>query len=218
MGCLALALSIFFRLKFHTLNGLPKNLSANVFSKTFVVFNPYSEQRKIIHGFLSALPIVIFFACIGPILIVWKIFESGLMLSFFILTIGLNLIMMEDAIEVYQVSKTFIETVKGGTSLGVGDLKVFQTLKKAMPKISNYYLSLSILFVASSITLPYTWSSVLWFFARFIGLLLEVSASTGIIAYQVAVFLFALTLVIIYIFVSKIKNKLLRYIMESPTS
>lgn len=218
MGCLALASSILFRLKFHALSGLPKNLSANVFSKTFVVFNPYSEQRKIIHGLLSALPIVMFFACMGLFLIVWKIFESGLMLSFFILIIGLNLITMEDAIEVYQTSKSFIESVKGGTSLGVGDLKVFQMLKKTMPRMSNYYLSLSILFVASSITLPYIWSSVLWFFTRFMGLLLEVSASTGIIAYQVAVFLFALILVIIHILVSKIKNKLLRYIVKSPTS
>lgn len=214
MCCLALAISIFLRLKSHAINNLPKDLSANVFDKTFVVFNPYQEHRKIIHSFLSALPLLVGFASAGFALIVWKMLECGLLLSLFILIIGLNLIVMEDAPEVYQSSKTFIKAVQGGTSLGVGDLKVFQIIKKAMPKLSNYYLGLSILFMASSVMLPYIWSSALWFFAQFIGLILQVSAPTGIISYLVAAFLLALTLVAIQISASAVKNKLLSYTME----
>lgn len=214
MCCLALAISIFLRLKSRAINSLPKDLSANVFDKTFVVFNPYQEHRKIIHSFLSALPLLVGFASAGFALIVWKMLECGLLLSLFILIIGLNLIVMEDAPEVYQSSKTFIKAVQGGTSLGVGDLKVFQLIKKLMPKLSNYYLGLSILFIASSVMLPYIWSSALWFFAQFIGLILQVSAPTGIISYLVAAFLLALTLVAIQISASAVKNKLLSYTME----
>ncbi len=214
MCCLALAISIILRLKSRAINSLPKNLSANVFDKTFVVFNPYPEQRKIIHSFLSALPLLVGFASVVFALIAWKILESGLLLSLFVLIIGLNLVVVGDASEAYQNSKTFVKAVQGGTSLGVGDLKVFQIIKKLMPKLSNYYLGLSILFIASSVMLPYIWSSALWFFAWFIGLILQVSASTGPISYVVAVFLFALTVVVIQLFASAVKNKLLSYIME----
>lgn len=218
MGCLAIALSIFFRLKSRALNGLPKNLSANVFDKTFVVFNPYSEQRKIIHGFLYIiflLLLLLVFTCLGFSVIVWKILESGLLLSLFILLIGLNLIIVEDAIEIYQNSNTFIKAVQGGTNLGVGDLKGFQILKNALPRITQYYLGLSILFMALSLAVPHIWSSALWFVARFMGSILEVAAPAGVLGYQVAVCLFALTLVIIQIFASKIKNKLTSQVLKS---
>lgn len=212
MCCLALAISIFLRLKSRAINSLPKNLSANVFNKTFVVFNPYQEHRKIIHSFLLVFPIVVFFASMG--LILWKILEYGLLLSFFTLIIGINLIVMEGASDAYQNSKTFIKAIQGGTSLGVGDLKVFKMIKKVMPKLSNYYLGLSIFFVASAVMLPYIWSSMLWFLAWFIDLILQVSAPTGVMSWQVAVFLFALILVAIQIFASAVKNKLLSHLME----
>ena len=214
MCCLALAISIFLRLKSRAINSLPKNLSANVFDKTFVVFNPYQEHGKIIHSFLLVLPIVVFFASMGFILIVWKILEYGLLLSFFTLIIGINLIVMEGASDAYQNSNTFIKAIQGGTSLGVGDLKVFKMIKKVMPKLSNYYLGLSIFFMASAVMLPYIWSSMLWFLAWFIGLILQVSAPTGVISWQIAVFLFALIFVAIQIFASTVKNKLLSHLME----
>ena len=213
MCCLALAISIFLRLKSRTINSLPKNLSANVFNKTFIVFNPYQEHRKI-HSYLSLFLMLVVFAFAGFALILWKMLECGLLLSLFILIIGLNLIVLEDVLEIYRNSETFIKAVKGGTNLGIGDLKVFQLIKKAMPKLSNYYLGLSVLFMVFSLMLPYIWSSALWFFARFIGLILEVSAPTGVISWQVAVFLFALILVAIQIFASAVKNKLLSHMME----
>ncbi len=217
MGCLALIITILFRLKSHELNGLPKNLSANIFSKNFVIFNPYSEQKKIIHNFLTFLPILVALISLGVALIVAKIFESGFMLSFIILIICLNLITFEDASDVYQNSKAFIKAIQRETDLGVGDIKVFKILKNATPRISNYYLGLAILFIASAAALPYIWSSIFWVLAQFTGLLLEAGASSGIfVAYLLPVFLLALTMFVIQIFAYKMKNKLSRYIIESP--
>jgi len=214
MGCSVLVVSVIFRLKSRAINSLPKNLSANVFDKTFIVFNPYQEKRKIIHSLLLVLPLLVGFVSAGFFLILFKILEYGLLISFFILIIGLNLMALESAFDVYRNSKIFIKAVQSGTSLGVGDLKVFQLIKKVMPKLSNYYLGLSILFIASSVMLPYIWSSALWFFAWFIGLILQVSAPTGVISWQVAVFLFVLILVAIQFFASAVKNKLLSHMME----
>jgi len=213
MCCLALAISIFLRLESHAINSLPKDLSANIFNKTFIVFNPYQEHRRI-HGHLSLFLLLVGFAFAGFALIVWKMIECGLLLSLFILIIGLNLIVLEDVFEVYRYSKIFIKAVQGRTNLGVGDLKVFQLIKKVMPKLSNYYFGLSIVFMVFSAMLPYIWSSALWFFAQFIGLILQVSAPTGVISWQVAVFLFVLVLVAIQIFASAVKNKLLSHMME----
>jgi hypothetical protein len=214
MGCLVLAISIIFRLKFREINSLPENLSANVSNKTFIVFNPFPEHRKIIHRFLLVLPMVVLFTSMCFVLIMIKILEYGVLLSFFALLIGLNLIVVEGAFDVYQNSKIFIKAVQDGTSLGVGDLKVLRIMEKLMPKLSNYYLGLSIIFMASSAMLPYIWSSSLLFFAWFIGLIFQASAPTGVISWEVAVFLFVLTLVVVQIFASAVKNKLLTHLME----
>lgn len=209
MGCLTLALSMLFRLKSHAISSLPKNLSANIFSKTFIVFNPYPEHRRVIHSFLSVLPILVLFACMVFILIVWKIFEYGLALSLIILIICLNLILVEVAPETYQNAKIFVKAFNSKADLGAGDLKVFQVLKRTLPQLSNYYLALSILFLILAATLGYIWSPLLWFFAQVIGSILEVSALTGIIGSQVAVALFALMVTVFQIFILKIKSKFL---------
>jgi len=209
MGCLTLALFILFRLKHHRMNSLPRNLSANVFNKTFNVFDPYPERRRIIHSFLSALPLMVLLVCLVFILFFWKIFESGLLLSLVLLIICLNLMLTEVASETYHSAKIFIKALNSKADLGSGDLKVLRILERVLPKLSNYYLALSIVFLTFATTLGYIWSSLLWFFAQVVGLIVEVSALTGIIGWQVAVFLFALMVVIIQIFILKIKSKFL---------
>ena len=218
MSCLTLALSIFFRLKSHAMNGVPKSLSVSVFSRTFNVFDPYPEHGRIIHSFLLVLPVLVSFACLGFVLIVWKIFEYGLMLSLVILIVCLNLLLVEVAHEVNQNSETFINAFRCGVGLGVGDLKIFQIVRRALPRLSNYYLGLTVLFVVFAVTLSYIWSAVLWFFVRFVGLILEVSAVTGSVGYQVAVFLFVLTVFFVQILVLKVKGNLLNYFIELPAA
>lgn len=214
MGCLTLALFIVFRLKFNALNNLPKNLSANVFNKTFAVFDPYSERRKIVHRLLTWLPLVAMFASVGFALLMLVIVESGLLLTFTVLLMALGLLLMEEAPEAYQFSNAFIKAVQDRASLGFGDLKLFQMTRKILPKLSNYYLCLSIFLITLSVTLQYFWIAILWSFAQYIALILQASTAAGIASYQLAILLFALTTLFIQISASKIKAKFLRYAIE----
>lgn len=193
-------------MKYHRISNLPKNLSANVFDKTFNVLNPYSEHGKILHNFLSVLPIIPIILSFVFIAFLWKILEYGLLLSLVII-VCLNLMLTEVASETYQTTEILIKTVHKRADLAAGDIKAFQTLKNALPKLSNYYFALSILFLVFAATLDYIWPSLLSFFSQAIGLTLVIGTTTGIISYQVAVFLFALIISIIQIFVFKIKNK-----------
>lgn len=219
IGCLTLVLSMFFRLKHHGINSLLKNLSASVFDKTFNVFNPYPEHRKIIHSFLSSLALIVFLGSLVLTLFLLKLFQRGLLLSLVLLIICLNLMLLDFAFETHQIAKNFIKAVHDKASWGVGDLEVFQKLKRVMSKLSNYYLVLSIFFSASAVTLNHIWS-LLWLFVQPVGLLLEASALIGPLGWQVVVFQYVVALVIIQIFAWKTKEKVLNYILgpSSPES
>lgn len=216
MGCLALVLFAFFRLKSRAISNIPKDLSPSIFDKTFNVFNPYPEHRKIINSFLSMFPILIFLASFGSAFAVFIIFEYGLILSLLMLIICLNLMTVKVVPEVYQNTENLIKAVQRGTSLGVGDLEVLQFLRGTLPRLSNYYLGLSILFMGLALTLGYIWSSVLWIFTQYIALTIEVGAVAGLIGWMVSVFLFVLTVAFIQIFISKIRSELLGYLTKMP--
>jgi len=214
MSCSTLVLSILFRLKHHRMNSLPRNLPANVFDKTFSVFDPYPEHRKFIHNFLPTLPLIVLLACLVFVPFAFKVFESGLLLSLVLLIICLNLMLIEVAVETSQNITIFIKAFNNKADLGVGDLKVFQILEGVIPKLSNYYLALSVLFLVLAATLGYVWPSLLWFFAQVMSLLLGVQVLTGgTIAFQVPVFLFALMVTALQLFVWKIKSKFLKHLL-----
>lgn len=213
-GCLSFVLSVLFRSKLKLIKGLPGDLSPNVFDKSFVMFNPYQEQRNVYYELLSFLPLIVGFTSVGFALALMVLFEAGFMLSFCVALIGLNLIVTEDGFEAYENSKTFIRAMQKETKLGVGDLKVLQLIKGHMPKASNYYLVLSITFMGFSMVFPYLFPSAIWLFAQFIGLILQVSRVVGVVAWVFAVFLFALTVVFVQIFVSKIRKRVLEYPVE----
>jgi hypothetical protein len=215
MGCLCLVLSVFLRLKLRQISNIPKNLSANAFNKTFFVFNPFPEYNKIIHRFLVFLPLIVFFAGVGLVVVILKILEYNLLLSTIILIICLNLIVIEITPEIYENTKVFIRAFQVGTKLGVGDVKVFQVVRKALPRLSNYYLGLSLLFMASAVLLSYIWPSIMWLLFWFFALMGEATVETGIVGLVVVIFLYALTIVIIQVFLSKLKDRLFGYVTES---
>lgn len=210
LGCVAISLSILFRSISSKLDDLPRDLAADARDKTFIVFDPSSERRKSLHSSLSLLPIVAFSVSVGFAILAWKMLESGLALSLAILAIGLNLIEVDDASEIYHNSKTFSKAVQGGTSLGVGDLRGFRILKSILPRMIHYYLGLSVIFLALSAALPHVWSSALWYSAQYIGLILRAGASTGApaLGYQLAILLFAVTLALAQLSASKLKARL----------
>jgi len=216
MGCSTFALSIFFRQRQSKVNGLLKNLSPKIFDKTFSVFNPYPEHRKILHGFLSIWDIIVIWASLFTGSIALIIYESGFLISFFLVLFCLNLMFVDLASEVYKNFRDFIRAVNKKVGFGVGDLEVVRELRRVMPKLSNYYLFLAVLFFVFAFTENYTSSFLLWLFFQPIPLVFEVSKLTGIFGWQVVVMLYAALVSAILLLSWKIKNKLLGYILGQP--
>ena len=216
-GSLALALSLLFRLKSCAVNDLPKNLSANIFSRAFNIFNPYPNRRKMIHGFLTVLPAAVFLVCVGFAFLFIKILQSGILLSVIVLIVCLNLIVIDEASDVYFNANLFIKAIQDDDDMGEGDLRIFEIIKNALPKMSNYYLLLALLFLASAVILPYIMPSTMWVFARFLGLIVEGGALTGFLAPLTAVLLFSLSTVIAQITVRKVRGRFLKYLRQSQT-
>ncbi len=214
MGGLAIILAIVFRLKNRSLGRLPKNLSPSIFNKTFAVFDPYPDQKKSLHTFLVALPFVVFFASFGLLLLGWKMLESGLILSVFITIIGINMILVEEAPEVYANSKTFVEAIRTEAELAPGDLRALQLTQKAARKLSNYYFGLSILLIALGTTLPYIITLSIQLLVTFLDLIVKSTGWAGIIGWQIAILILAVTFVMFQILASRVKDKILTYKME----
>jgi len=210
MSCLALVLSILFHLKFRELNSLPKNLSASIFSKTFVVFNPYSEQKKIIHNHLLTSAFIAGLMAFFISLLLFFMIATGLALSIFIILTAVNLIVLGDAFDVYRNSKLFLNAIRNGEDLGVGDLKIFSYLKLLTRKFSNYYIGITIFLLFLSMSLPYILYPALLAFCQFIGFIIQASSIAGAVSWQLAVFLFALVLMLFEFFVIKIKGRIFK--------
>lgn len=214
MGCLALALSIIFRLRFRRLGSLPRDLDASVFDRTFNVFDPYPVRIKVVHRFLTALPVI---AGIGSILLgfmVWSIAASGLIISVFIIIIGLNLIMIEEAPEIYTNSNVFAKAVEKNAKFAGGDLKVLRLIKKLSLKLGRYYLGLAVLFMALSVTLQYVWNALPSLLTRIVHGIEQSSGSNGMVVVEVIAVVFALNLTLLQFVAFKIKNRMFRYKIE----
>jgi hypothetical protein len=200
--------SVIFQLLHRKIENLPKNFTVNVYDKTYVVFNPYPEETKVIHSFLTAFPLVACLISVVIAIVLWKLFVSGLVLSLVALVIGLNLLVVEDASDIYINSKMILKSPQSEIRFGVGDLKGLQILRKALPKITHYYFTLSIVFLILSLVLPFAWNPILLAFTQLLGFIFQISAHTGFMSYQVAAILFALGIMIVHLLVSKVKQKL----------
>ena len=213
-GGLAIVLAILFRLKNRNLGKLPENLSPNIFNKTFAVFDPFPEQKKSIHRLLVALPFIGFFATFGLIAVAWRMLESGLILSLFIIIISINMILVEEAPEVYINSRIFLKAIKNRAELAAGDLKALQLIKTAARKLSNYYFGLAILLIACAITFPYITTLPMQLFVLFLDLIVQAGGWAGIIGWQITILLLAMSFVILQIIAIRIKNRIFKYRLE----
>lgn len=207
MGCLALALSILFRLRFRVLDSLPKNLSASVFSKTFVVFDPFPRQHKIIQSHLFTLAFIAGLTALLISLALFSMIGTGFALSIFVILTAANLIILDDAFDVYKNSKLFLNAILSGKNLGVGDLKVFSYLKLLTRRLSNYYIGVAIFLFLLSFSLHNILYPALLAFCQFIGLMIQASSIAGAVGWQFAIFLFAFVLVLFEIFIIKVKDR-----------
>lgn len=220
MGFSAMALSLFILLKYRVIKSISKNLATNTLDKTVNVANPFPKRRKLIHIFLLVFPILAFLVTMGIYAVTTRIFNWGLMLTFFIFIASLSLIVVEVTPEIYQNARIFIKLIQRKASLGKGDLELLQALNRTLPRVGNYYLGLSILFMASATTLGYVWFPVYnayygfrqWLSAQISGLTpnADVLAHAQVL-FMVMAFLFTLLLVFIQIIAWKARSKMLSH-------
>ena len=211
LGIMALVMAVLFRKRSKGLDSLPKDLEATVTSKTFVVFDPYPAPRKVWHRFLALLP----FAClvIATLLVIaaWTLLTNGLMLSTFIIIIGVNIVVLEDAPEFYAASKLFIRAIQNNSALAKGDLRVLKIIQRMVPKLRNYYVGLTIFFIGAAIILPSAWETLPGFAVWLGSSMEEVSGVNGAQLVQTAFVLLLLGIAVLQFVVFKVKNKVFKY-------
>jgi hypothetical protein len=207
MGSVALALFVFLRLRLNRLKSISRNSAASVFNKSFVVFDPY-EQKTIFHRLLTMLPFVPMILGFGAAVLLLEIIEAGLLLTLLVLIVGLGLIVVEELPEVYAESKLLIKAIQSGSSLGVGDMKLLQVTKKLLPRLSYYYLGLSAFLWVSAAILPVVWSSALWYFAVFFGLLIQGGGTHGLLTWMAGLLLYAAIALVFVFLITRAKSRI----------
>jgi hypothetical protein len=193
-------------MRYRRLDRTVRDPSVSVFSRTFNVFDPYPDRLKVINNFLTVLPLVVLAGTGAVLLLFTEILAAGLLLSLIIIVVSLNLLVVEGEFDVYQGCKTFISAFRKGARLGEGDLRVFRMVKKAMPRISNYYFGLSIGFALFAVALPYVAPSLSGAFVESMGFLFSGGATMGFAPLTVPLLWIACTLIVV-IFVRKVKSR-----------
>jgi hypothetical protein len=156
MGCAALVFSWALGTKSRALGRLSKNLSVRVFSKTFNVFDPNMERRRIIS---SHTGLVVFLAIYGSWFAVTigviTTFAAGGLLASVIFLVCAALLMVDETQELNKNAGIFVKAIGSGTALGVGDLRALFVMRRTLPKLSLYHLVLAVVFFASAFAVPY---------------------------------------------------------------
>jgi hypothetical protein len=216
MSCVSLALSLLLHLKNRALVKLPKNLHANVSDRTFTVFDPYPEHRRVIHSYLTLLPFVAWLGALAVAYLTLSILAMGLALGFVAFILCFSLIMVDEFFEVYRNTGMLVKAVSAGADFGVGDLTVLSMMRKTLPKLRVYYLLLSVAFFASFVALPYVVPAAVMAFAQAVGAVFEFSASAGVLAAFVIILVFAAAEMMVYVAVRKVKSRI--FSVPSPQS
>jgi hypothetical protein len=208
MGCVSLALSLLLHLKNRALVRLPKNLHANVSDRTFNVFDPYPEHRRVLHSYLTLLPLVTSLGALAVAYLTLNILAMGLVLGFAAFVLCLGLIMVDEFFEVYRNTGMLVKAVSTGADFGAGDLTVLSMMRKTLPKLRAYYLLLSVAFFASFVAFPYIIPVAVMAFAQAVGAVFEFSASAGVLVAFIIVLVFAAAEMMVYVAVRKVKSRI----------
>ena len=125
MGCVALAFSLLLGQKLRALRRLPRNLSVRVFNKTYNVFEPNAERRKIINTHTG---LIIFIAIYGSwIAVTFMVFEAfafGGILACIAFLMCASLLMIDESQEFNRNAGVFARAVESDVGLGEGDVEV----------------------------------------------------------------------------------------------
>lgn len=208
LGGIALGLSSVFYYRLRRFARVSKGPVANVFNRTFVVFDPYS-QRTIFHRFLILLPLLPPIMGFAAAVLLFVIINAGLLLTLLVSIVGLSLIVVEESVEALEESKLLLSAIESKSDFGVGDVRMLISTKQRLPRLSRYYLVLSACLFVLAWVLPLVWLQFLWGFGMALGMLIWASAFIAGPIYLVAVALYALGLTAISFLIRMAKTRIL---------
>ena len=189
MACGSLTMALVFYSKSRVLKKLSKNLSINVFNKTFNVYDLY-ERRGTLSSLVSLMPILVLFLSFSVAFVFLKIVASGLFFGVFVFLLCLYPMMLIEAHETFTTANLFIKSVKNRASFGKGDLEVLFLVNLATPRLSIYYVFLAGVFCGLAIGLPYIVPPALLYFAQLFTLPMQSASYIGAAAPYLTVFWF----------------------------
>lgn len=215
MGFVSLAISLSLRLKSHALGKYPRNIQIGMFKRTFSVFNPYPEQRKVIHENLQWLILIaVYGSFVGIGFAVLKLFEFGFLLASMTLIICLGFLLIDETLDVHKNAGIFVNAFRKSTRFGKGDLEVLDFLRHTLPRLSYYHLMVAVAFFATSLAVPHAVNVFLWFFSRLAGLIFTASAATWFFPPLVLLFtglMFAATVFTVQFAANRVKMRILSF-------
>jgi hypothetical protein len=220
MGAVAVVFALMLRQKSRALGRLPKDLSVRVFDRTFNVFDPSSERRRIVN---SHTGLVIFVAVYGfwitATYVVFKAFEIGAILGSIAFLICAALLMIDETQEFNRNAGIFVKAIAKGSGLGKGDLRVLAVMRKTLPRLSKYHLVLAVLFFASALAVPFLVDAVFLATAGVASVVFALSLvfkAFPIFPFFVIAGMFAAAVVLAQIAVNKTKKRVFGFPLPVP--
>ncbi|MGB8780057.1 MAG: hypothetical protein WCD81_05345 [Candidatus Bathyarchaeia archaeon] len=196
--------------KSRVLKNLPKNLSVGIFDRRFNAFDPFLESRGAYSSPVTLLVLVPYLAFCGLFWLVAAIFELGLVFPLLVLSICAVLMMFEEAYEIFHNADVFAKAVKDNVGFGKGDFDVLAILKTVLPRLSAYYLLLSIAFFVSTAVLSFIMPPAVFVFAQvFSAAVVFTRNSVGFVMPYLAALLFVIIALMVRTAFNNIRNKLL---------
>jgi hypothetical protein len=208
LGVIAFALSSVFHYRLWRLTRVSKVPVANIFNRTFVVFDPYSE-RTIFHRFLTLLPFLPPIMGFVAAVLLLVIIDAGMLLTLVVAVVGLSLIVVEESVEALEESKLLLSAIESKSNFGVGDVRLLISTKQRLPRLTRYYLVLSAFLFVLAWVLPVVWLQFLWGFGMTLGMLIWASAFIAGPIYVFAITLYAIALTAVSYLVRLAKTRIL---------
>lgn len=210
MSVISIGLSVVFYLKSRNVRKeIPRDLTANIFSRTFNVFNLFPEHRKIYHSYLFFIffsPLMAFsWTFIIVFIVFMQVLEAGLLLGLVMFLFCLGLLMVSEAAEIYSTASTLVKAAKIKRRFGQGDIEVLTIVKSSLGRLSAYYFLLSTTFICLFFTLPTVFPMIMLAFSHFVGAIVGLTIGWPFVAPFAPALPFALVVITIFFVAGKAK-------------
>ncbi len=221
MGCISLVTAILFYRRARLLMKMPQNLTVSIYDKTFNVFDPFPEQKKVFHKNILLVPVAIAYSTfVLATYALTKLIQMGAILSLLILIVCAALMIIDETFEVYKNVGVFAKAFKDEAELATGDIVAFTFARRSVPRLFRYYLSLGIIFLCLGVTLSYVFPLAFSFSLTSLGtfsqILLNASSSLGVFAPLLLIFIGAAFFAAFFILAIVIVRKVRRKIFDVP--